>query len=43
MQISLELLFQIINTFLVMFVPIILILIFIVIYTTIRNKFTKRR
>ncbi len=43
MSISLEFLFQIINTLLVMFVPTILILIFVGIYITIRNKSKKCR
>ena len=43
MSISLEFLFQIINTLLVMFVPTIFILIFVVLYITIRNKSKKCR
>lgn len=46
MPVSLELLFQLTNTFLVMFMPIILILVFVSIFMAIRsikNKFIKHR
>lgn len=46
MPVSLELLFQLTNTFLVMLMPIILVLVFVSIFMTIRsikNKFIKHR